>query len=194
MVQPAPKVKDFKGTAKRLLTYLKPYKLQFFAVFFLAALSTLFNIVSPKIMGQATTELFEGMMEKLQGVPGAGVDFGFIKYILITLAALYLASALFGYLQQFIMAGVVQKIVYDMRRDINDKLSRLPLKYFDAHAHGEILSRVTNDVDNISSTLQQSITQLVTAAVTLIGIIVMMLTISPLMTLLVCLVIFPFLL
>ena len=191
MVQPAPKVKDFKGTAKRLLTYLKPYKLHFFAVFFLAALSTLFNIVSPKIMGQATTELFEGMMEKLQAVPGAGVDFGFIKYILITLAALYLASALFGYLQQFIMAGVVQKIVYDMRRDINDKLSRLPLKYFDAHAHGEILSRVTNDVDNISSTLQQSITQLVTAAVTLIGITVMMLTISPLMTLLVCLVILP---
>ncbi len=185
------KVKDFKGTVKRLLTYLKPYQLQFIVVIILAGLSTVFNIVSPKIMGQATTKLFEGMMQKLQGVPGAGVDFGFIKYILVTLGALYLISAVFNYLQQFVMAGVAQKIVYDMRSDINDKLSRLPLKYFDAHAHGEVLSRVTNDVDNISSTLQQSITQLVTAAVTLIGIVVMMLTISPLMTLLVCLVILP---
>ena len=189
--QPPAKVKDFKGTVKRLLTYLKPYKLQFLLIFIMAALSTLFNIVSPKIMGQATTELFEGMMQRLQGVPGAGVDFGFIKYILITLGVLYLISAVFSYLQQFIMAGVVQKIVYDMRKDINDKLTRLPLKYFDAHAHGEILSRVTNDVDNISSTMQQSITQLVTASVMLIGIIVMMLSISPIMTLLVCLLILP---
>lgn len=142
-------------------------------------------------MGKATTELFEGMMLKVRGIPGAGIDFGYIQQILVTLGVLYLISAVFNYLQQFIMAGVAQKIVFDMRSDINDKLSHLPLKFFDSHAYGEILSRVTNDVDNISSTLQQSITQLVTALVTLTGIIVMMLTISPLMTLLVCLLILP---
>lgn len=188
---PVEKAKDFKGTLRRLLKYLKPHQIRLYAVLILAALSTAFSIVSPKIMGKATTELFEGMMTKYKGIPGAGVDFSYIAYILFVLGVLYLISAVFSYLQQYIMVDVAQNTVFQMRSDINDKLSKLPLKFFDSHTHGEILSRVTNDVDTISTALGQSITQLVTAVVTLIGIFVMMLTISPLMTLLVCFVVFP---
>lgn len=191
MAMPVEKAKDFKGTLRRLLVYLKPRRFQLLAVFFLIILSTLFSIVSPKILGKATTKLFEGMMNKLEGIPGAKVDFTYILNILFLLAILYVISALFRYIQQYIMAGVAQKTVFDMRNDINDKLSRLPLKFFDSKTHGEILSRVTNDVDNVSNTLQQSITQLITAAVTLVGIVIMMLTISPLMTL-ICLITLPF--
>lgn len=190
MVMPVEKARDFKGTLKRLAGYLKPRRFQLLVVFLMASLSTVFSIVSPKILGKATTKLFEGLMLKLNHVPGAGIDFQYIQQILIILGALYLLSASFGYIQQFIMASAAQKIVFDMRRDISNKIFRLPLKFFDSHAHGEILSRVTNDVDNIGSTLQQSITQLITAVVTLAGIIIMMLTISPLMTL-ICLVIIP---
>ncbi|HBQ85267.1 MAG TPA: ABC transporter, partial [Syntrophomonas sp.] len=128
-------------------------------VLLMAILSTVFNIVSPKIMGKATTKLFEDLMLKFQHVPGAAVDFNYILHILYILAGLYIASAFFGYLQQYIMASVAQKTVYDMRQDINLKLSRLPLKFFDARTHGDILSRVTNDIDNIATTLQQSLTQ-----------------------------------
>ncbi|RYD05893.1 hypothetical protein N752_08335 [Desulforamulus aquiferis] len=163
--------------------YLKPYKYQFLAVFLAAVLSTVFNIFSPKILGQATTKLFEGIMLKAQGIPGARVDFDFITQILITLVFLYLFSSLFSYIQQYIMAGVAQKTVYNLRKEINSKLSRLPLKYFDAQKHGEILSRAINDVDNISTTLQQSLVQITTSVVTLVGITVMMLTISPVITL-----------
>lgn len=191
MVMPVEKAKDFKGTLRRLLVYLKPRRFQLLAVFFLIILSTLFSIVSPKILGKATTKLFEGMMNKLQGIPGAQIDFTYILNILFLLSILYVISALFRYIQQYIMAGVAQKTVFDMRNDINDKLSRLPLKFFDSKTHGEILSRVTNDVDNVSNTLQQSITQLITAGVTLVGIVIMMLTISPLMTL-ICLITLPF--
>ncbi|MCR4443283.1 MAG: ABC transporter ATP-binding protein [Peptococcaceae bacterium] len=180
---PAEKAKDFKGTSKRLLAYLKPHRLQLYTVFLTAVLGTAFSILSPKVMGKATTKMFAGVMMKLQGVPGARIDFDYISKILLTLAGLYLLSAVFGYIQQYIMAGVAQKIIFDMRSDVNDKLSRLPLRFFDSHTHGEILSRVTNDIDNISTTLQQSITQLITAAVTLAGIVTMMLSISPLMTL-----------
>ncbi len=182
METPLEKARDFKGTLKRLAGYLKPRKYQVFAVFLLAALSTVFSIVSPKIMGKATTKLFEGMMMKLNHVPGAKVDFQYVWQIVLVLAVLYLFSALFGYIQQFIMAGIAQKTVYDLRKHVDAKLSRLPLKFFDSHTHGEILSRVTNDVDNIGSTLQQTITQLITAVVTLAGIVIMMLTISPIMT------------
>ena len=188
---PVEKAKDFKGTLKRLLNFLKPHQFKLFAVLVLAALSTAFSVMSPKIMGKATTELFEGMMAKYKGIPGAGVDFNYIAHILFVLGALYLISAIFRYLQQYIMVDVAQNTVFRMRSQINDKLSRLPLKFFDAHTHGEILSRVTNDVDTISSTLGESFTQLVTAVVTVVGIVVMMLLISPLMTLLVCFVVFP---
>lgn len=182
-MMPMEKPKDFKGTFKRLLQYLSPYKYQLVLVVLLAALSTVFSIFTPKIMGKATTKLFEGIMMKQRGIPGAKIDFEYIFKIIITLGWLYVASAAFSYLQQFIMASVSQKTVYNMRKDVNEKLSRLPLKFFDSQTHGEILSRIINDVDNISTTLQQSITQLITSVVTLIGVTILMLTISPLMTL-----------
>lgn len=183
MGMPVEKAKDFKGTLKRLLGYLRPRSLQIVTVFLMAILSTTFSILAPKIMGKATTKLFMGIMMKLKGVPGASIDFDYILNILLVLVGLYIVSALFSYIQQLIMAGVAQKTVFDMRKDVRDKLSRLPLKFFDSRTHGEILSRVTNDVDNISTTLQQSITQLITSIVTIIGILIMMFTISPLMTL-----------
>lgn len=183
MGMPVERPKDFRGTLKRLGRYLRPHSFQLIVAFAMAVASTVFSIVSPKIMGKATTKLFEGLIRKHMGVPGAAVDFDYISRILLTLAGLYAASALFSYLQQFIMAGVSQKIVYDMRSDVSDKLTRLPLRYFDSHTHGEILSRVTNDVDNVATTLQQSLTQLITAVITMVGVVIMMLTISPLLTL-----------
>lgn len=183
MMMPAEKAKDFKGTLRRLIRYLRPRQVQLFFVIILAIASTVFSIFSPKVMGKATTELFKGAYAKMTGVQGAAIDFGYINEILIILAGLYLFSALFSYIQQYVMAGVAQKVVYDMREQINSKLERLPLKYFDSRTHGEILSRATNDVDNISTTLQQSLTQLITAIITIIGVIVMMLTISPWLTL-----------
>lgn len=180
---PVEKSKNFKGTLKRLLGYFKPRKVQLLFVFLMAILSTVFSIVSPKILGKATTKLFTGVMMKLKHVPGAKIDFNYIEQIILMLIGLYLISAFFSYLQQYIMAGVAQKIVFDMRKDVNEKLARLPLKFFDSRTHGEILSRVTNDVDNISTTLQQSLTQLITSLCTIVGVIIMMLTISPVMTL-----------
>jgi len=183
MTMPVAKAKNFKGTFRRLLSYLGPRRFRLLAVVAMAILSTVFIIISPKVMGLATTRLFENLMAKLHHVPGARVDFEYIIRLLIILAALYVASSFFSYMQQLIMAGVTQGTVYDLRRDVNLKLARLPLKFFDAHPHGDILSRVTNDIDNIAATLQQSLTQLITAVMTLIGILVMMLTISPWMTL-----------
>ena len=187
MGRPVEKAKDFKGTIKRLMQYLKPREFQIIMVFLMAALSTVFAILSPKIMGKALTKLFDGIIAKHMALkinkPVPAIDYAYITRILIILILLYAASALFSYVQQYIMAGVAQNIVLQIRKDINDKLSRLPLKFFDSHTHGEILSRVTNDVDNIASTLQQSLTQLITSIVTIVGVIIMMLTISPLMTL-----------
>lgn len=176
------KPKDFKGTLKRLLGYLKPFSFQLTIVIIAAILSTIFSTLSPKVMGKITTKLYEGIKQKIQGVAGAGIDFNYIFKVLIILSVLYIASAIFAYIQQLIMATVAQKTMYNMRNDVNDKLFRLPLKFFDSHTHGEILSRVTNDIDNISNTLQQSAAQLITSLTTLIGIIIMMLIISPIMT------------
>ncbi len=184
LARPVEKPKNFKQTIKRLTGYLHPHRYRLIIVFVAAMLSTVFGIVSPKIMGLATTSLFDSFLS------GSRVDFSYITQILFTLGALYLLSSIFSYLQQYIMVDVSQQTVYTMREDISLKLARLPLKYFDSNAHGDILSRVTNDVDNISTTLQQSITQLITAAVSLIGILVMMLIISPLLTL-VSLVVLP---
>ncbi len=183
MGRPVEKARDFKGSFRRLLGYLAPRKYRLMLVFFMAILSTVFSIVSPKIMGQATTKLFEDLMLKMRHVPGAAVDFNYILHILLILAVLYVTSAFFAYMQQYVMAGVAQKTVYDLRQDVNDKLSRLPLKFFDSRTHGEILSRVINDIDNIATTLQQSLTQLITSVVTLAGVVIMMLTISPWLTL-----------
>jgi ATP-binding cassette, subfamily B, multidrug efflux pump len=184
MSMPVEKPKNFRRTIKRLSGYLRPHRFRLLVVFLAAVLSTVFFTVSPKIMGMATTSLFTSFTS------GTNVDFKYITNILIALGSLYLLSSMFGYLQQYIMVDVSQQTVYAMREDISHKLSRLPLKYFDSNAHGDILSRVTNDVDNISTTLQQSITQLVTASVSLVGILVMMLIISPFLTL-VSLVILP---
>jgi len=183
MTMPVEKAKDFRGTLRRLLDYLKPHQVKLIITFLAAIASTFFSIISPKIMGRVTTKLFEGFLLKAKNVPNAAIDFNYILNIIFILIGLYVISAIFKYIQQYIMVGIAQKTVYDMRKDINSKLSRLPLKYFDGRTHGEILSRVTNDIDTVSNTLQQSITQLITAIVTLIGIVVMMLTISPLLTL-----------
>ncbi|MEW9110095.1 MAG: ABC transporter ATP-binding protein [Cytobacillus gottheilii] len=183
MIAGGQKVKDFKGTLFRLLSYLKPQRKQLLIVFIAAILSTVFMIVGPKIMGNAITELFEGIYGKLSGVPGAAVDFGAIGQMLLLLAGLYVISSLFTFVQQYVMSSVAQLTVYRLREDINEKLEKLPLQYFDGRPKGEILSRVTNDIDTIGSTLQQSVTQFITSIVTIVGIIIMMLTISPLLTL-----------
>ncbi|CEK31891.1 ABC transporter-like protein [[Clostridium] sordellii] len=175
------KAKDFKGTLKRLIMYLKTYKSSITLVIIAAILSSIFSIISPKILGQATTKIFEGVMLKAKGQ--GGIDFAFIYKVLIILVILYIISSIFNYMQQYIIVSVAQKTVYDMRQDIYNKLNRLPLNYFDTHTYGEVLSKVTNDIDNISSTLQQSMTQLITSIVTIVGVVIMMLTISPIMTL-----------
>ncbi|MGE7767335.1 ABC transporter ATP-binding protein [Peribacillus sp. NPDC096540] len=183
MMMMGQKAKDFKGTLRRLLAYLKPRRNKLIAVFFAAIMSTIFMIVGPKIMGTAITELFEGAYGKFQGIPGAAINFDKIGQILLLLAGLYVLSSLFNYVQQYIMSSVAQDTVYDLREDVNKKLEKLPLKYFEGRPNGETLSRMTNDIDTIGSTLQQSLTQFITSIVTILGIIIMMLSISPLLTL-----------
>ncbi|WP_285800747.1 ABC transporter ATP-binding protein [Exiguobacterium sp. s48] len=182
MMMMGEKPKEFKVTFRRLLAYLKPRRNTLIAVFVAAILSTIFMIAGPKIMGIAITELFEGAYAKFTGVPGAEIDFTRIGLILSLLAGLYVISSLFNYVQQYLMSGVAQKTVYDLREDVNKKLERLPLKYYDGRSNGETLSRVTNDIDLIGSTLQQSVTSFITSIVTIIGILIMMLSISPLLT------------
>lgn len=183
-VMPVQKAKDFRGTLKRLASYLSRYKMRLLIVFFSAILGTIFTIAGPKILGKATTKIFEGVMAKQAGIPGAAIDFDYIFRILALLVCLYLLSALFTLLQQYVMASVAQRTVFTLRRQAEEKIGKLPMKYFDGTSTGETLSRVVNDVDNISTTLQQSLTQLITAIVTLVGVTVMILTISPVMTLL----------
>ncbi|HET8909791.1 MAG TPA: ABC transporter ATP-binding protein, partial [Ktedonobacterales bacterium] len=182
---PTQKANNFRGTLWRLIGYFRPQKYQLIAVLAAAILSAVFNIIGPKILGLAITKLFEGFVLKMRHVPGASIDFAYIDRILLILAGLYIISSIFGYVQQYIMAGVAQKTVYRMRRQVDEKLARLPLRYYDSRTHGEILSRAVNDMDNISSTLQQNLTQLITSVVTVVGVVVLMLTISPLLTLVV---------
>ena len=178
------KVKDFKGTLLRLGKYLKPYRMSLLLVILVAVTSVIFTIISPKIMAKITDELFRPILEKVSGNPTpAPIDFSYIGRIISILIILYVLSSLFSYLQQYVMAGVAQKVVYSLRRDIDEKLARLPLKFFDSHTNGELLSRFTNDVDNISGTLQQSITQVITAITTIVGVLIMMLSISVTLTL-----------
>jgi ATP-binding cassette, subfamily B, multidrug efflux pump len=184
---PAEKPKDAKKTLRFLMAYFAPRRGKLALVLAFAVLSTVFTIVGPKLMGHVTTRLFDGLMSKYMSVflhkPMPSMDFGYIGGTLLLLLGFYLISTLFSYIQQYTMAGVSQTIVYDMRRDVNEKLSRLPLRYFDSRTHGEIMSRMTNDIDNISTTLQQSLTQLITSVCTIVGVLVMMLTISPVLTL-----------
>ena len=174
------KAKDFKGTLKRVLKYIGPYKFPILCVMLFAVGSTIFNIIGPKVLGKATTEIFTGLVGKVTG--GDGIDFGKIGRILITLLILYGVSSIFSFIQGFIMTGVTQKLTYRMRKDISEKINRLPMNYFDTKTHGEVLSRVTNDVDTFSQSLNQTATQMITSVTTLIGVLVMMLSISPLMT------------
>ncbi len=187
MGMPVQKAKDFQGTARRLFGYFLPQKFLLLIVLGTAIIGSVFNIVGPKILGLATTKLFEGLLLKFRGVPGASVDFAYIAHVLLILLGLYIISAIFLYIQQYVMAGVAQRTMYRLRKEIDEKLARLPLKYFDSRTHGEILSRAVNDMDNLSTTLQQSVTQLITSAVTLVGVIVLMLTISPFLSLIVLL-------
>ncbi|SCI81896.1 Putative multidrug export ATP-binding/permease protein SAV1866 [uncultured Clostridium sp.] len=177
------KAKDFKGTMKKLGVYLKPYALPIIIVFIFAIGSAAFSIVGPKILGNVTTEIFSGLMEKVKGVAGGGIDFASIANTLLLLLGLYLISALFSFIQTFIMSGVSQKVSYNMRKDISEKINRMPLKYFDTKTHGEVLSRVTNDVDTVSQTLNQSLSQILSSITTLVGVLIMMLSISWTMTL-----------
>lgn len=174
------KAKDFKGTMKNLLTYMKPFIPQIIIVFIFAIGSVILGIKGPKILGEAITKLYEGLISK---ATGGSIDFDFIATTLIKLLALYAASSLFSFVGGFLMSGVAQKISYNLRKEIAEKINRLPLKYFDKLTHGEVLSRVTNDVDTVSQTLNQSLFQMITSFTTLIGVLVMMLTISWLMTL-----------
>ena len=183
MGRPVEKAKDFKGTLRRLVKYLKPRRIQLSFVIIFAIISTMFSIVTPKIMGKATTKLFEGYFGKLNGT--SGIDFDYILNILIIVGVLYVISFVFSYLMRYIMASVSQLTVRSLREEVSNKLGRLSLKFFDSKAHGDILSRVTNDIDTISSTLEQSMTQLITAVITIVGVIIMMLSISPLLTLVV---------
>jgi len=171
------KAKDFKGTFKKLLNHLGKYKIAIFIVIIFAIASTIFNILGPKILGNATTKIFEGVMNMISG-NGEGIDFGYISRIMITLVVLYIISAVFAYLQGFVMSNVSMKVTYNLRRDIAAKINKLPLKYFDKKSYGEVLSHITNDVDAISQSLNQSMTQIITSVTSIIGILIMMFSIS----------------
>ncbi len=175
------KAKDFKGTMRSLLAELGRYKFRLIAVIVFAVLSTIFNIAGPKVLAKATTALATGWVAKLRGT--GSIDFGYIGKILLILLAMYLVSAAFSFCQSWIMSGLSQKMCYDFRRQISEKINRLPLAYFEKRTVGEVLSRITNDVDTLGQSLNQSITQLITSITTMIGVLIMMLTISPTMTL-----------
>lgn len=176
------KAKDFKGTVRKLLSYLSPYHIQIVVVLFFAALSTVFTILGPKILAKATDELANGLMRTITG-SGAGIDFTYIGKIILLLAGLYLISAAFSYIQGYIMAGVSSKVSYDMRNQLMQKINRLPMSYFNKVSHGDVLSRITNDVDTLGQSMNQSITQFITSVTSVIGVLIMMLTISWQMTL-----------
>lgn len=176
------KARDFKGTMGKLVQYLTVYKLSFITVIIFAILSAGFSIVGPKILGKATTKLFEGLASKLTG-SAAGIDFTYIGNIMLLLVGLYVLSSLLGYIQGWMMSDVSMKVSFNFRKEISEKINKMPLKYFDGTNHGEVLSRVTNDVDTLSQTLNQSLSQIITSVTTVIGVLIMMLSISWLMTL-----------
>lgn len=175
------KAKDFKGTIGKLFRYIGKYKAAVIVVAIFAIGSTVFNVVCPKVLGKATTALSEGIMNKITG--NGGIDFTYIGKILLFCLGLYVLSVAFNFVQGFIMTGITQKVCYRMRREVSEKINRMPMSYFESRTYGEVLSRITNDIDTMGNGLNQSITQLITSVSTVIGVIVMMLTISPLMTL-----------
>lgn len=180
---PVQKAKDFKGTMKKLMGYLRPFLPTFVIVIIFAIGSSVFSIVGPKILGKATTKIFEGLVNKVSGAANTGIDFGYIQNIVLLLIVIYGISAIFSFIQGFIISGVAQKVSYNLRKELSQKIDRLPLKYFDTKTHGEVISRVTNDIDTVSQSLNQSMSQIITSVITLIGTFIMMLSISWLMTL-----------
>ncbi len=176
------KAKDFKGTMKNLFNYLKPYRISIFIVVIFAIGSSAFSIVGPKVLGKATTEIFEGLVRKVSNQGNAGIDFDYIGKVLLILLGLYVISALFSFVQAFIVSGISQKVSYKLRKEISEKINRMPLKYFDKRTHGEVLSRITNDIDTLSQNLNQIMTQIITAVTTVIGVLIMMISISWQMT------------
>ena len=180
-MMPGEKAKDFKGTIVKLIQYMGAFRYAILVVMILAVGSTLFNIVGPKVMSKATTELFNGLMAKFQGI--GDIDFTKIGKILLTVLILYIISAVLSFLQGYVMTGVSQKLSYRFRKEISEKINRMPLAYFESKTVGDVLSRITNDVDTLGQSLSQSVTTLITSVTTLIGVLVMMLSISPLMTL-----------
>ncbi len=178
---PVEKAKDFKGSIKKLVKYIGRYKFAVLAVMIAAAASTVFSVIGPKVLGNATTELASGLMKKIQGT--GVIDMDAIANILFIAITLYVVSAGFMFVQGWLMTGITQKICYRMRREISEKINRMPLKYFESRTYGEVLSRITNDVDTLGMGLNQSITQIITSICTIVGILIMMLSISPLMTL-----------
>lgn len=187
-MMPGEKAKDFKGTTRKILSYIGRYKIAIVLVMISAVAGTVFNIVGPKVLSKATTEIFNGLVSKVSG--GAGIDFHKVGVILLILLGLYCVSALFSFIQGYIMSGISQKLSFRMRKEISEKINRMPLAYFESKTVGEVLSRITNDVDTFGMSLNQSITTLITSVTTLIGVFIMMMTISPLMTL-IALVILP---
>ncbi len=179
-MQPGEKPKNFGSSIKKIIRYIGGYKFAVLIVMIVAVLSTIFNVISPKIMGQATTVLSEGLMEKIAGT--GGIDFARIRQILLFVLALYVCSAAFNFIQGWIMSGITQKICYRLRKEISEKINRMPMKYFESRTYGEVLSRITNDVDTMGQGLNQSITTIITAVTTLVGVLIMMLSISPLLT------------
>ena len=185
---PGEKAKDFKGTFKKIVAYIGNYKFGVLGVMIFAICSTVFNVAGPKILGKATTALAEGLGRKIAGT--GGMDFDYIGKILLFVLGLYLLGAAFNFLQGWIMTGITQKICYRLRKEISEKINRMPMKYFESRTYGEVLSRITNDIDTLGMGLNQSVTQIITSVSTMIGVLVMMLSISPLMTL-ITLVILP---
>lgn len=180
-IAPGEKAKDFKGSIKKVLQYIGKYKIAVVLVMIFAACSTVFSVLGPKIMGKATTALAEGLMAKVAGT--GGIDFTYIGKILLFVLGIYLLSSALSFIQGWIMTGITQKICYRMRKEISEKINRMPMKYFESRTYGEVLSRITNDVDTLGTGLNQSITQIITSTATIVGVLVMMLSISPLMTL-----------
>lgn len=185
---PLERAKDFKGTMKKLINYLGKYKFLIFIVVVFSIGSAAFSIVGPKILGKATTEIYNGLIGKVTGT-SAGIDFNKISGILLTLLGLYFISMIFSYIQGWVMTGVSQNVTYNLRKEISEKIHRMPLKYFESKTTGEILSRVTNDVDTVSQNLDQSLTQVISSITMAIGVLIMMLSISPLMTIVALLII-----
>ena len=179
-MMPGEKAKDFKGTMKKLMSYLGKYTYAIIAVFIFAIGSVAFSVIGPKVLGKATTEIFNGLIGKISG--GDGINFDRIKIILLTLVGLYLVSAILSFIQGFIMSGISQKLAYNLRDELSKKINRLPMSYFDKTTNGEVLSRFTNDIDTLAQSLNQSLTQIITAVTTLVGVFIMMLTISGIMT------------